>query len=142
MVDPISLIAISGVAAAGLLAGKITKKEDKISPEPESTKITEMGEIHFISILDEINPDLIVSKVSKGHFIFINIKNLLLKPQKLNRFTNELGLAARLNSLSLKQVSSEILLLTDRSQTIHVHTLTSKMKNFSNIDCGLENNAG
>ena len=123
MVDPISIAVISSAAAAGLFAGKFSNKPKEIQPVQPKT-VVEKGQIHFVSIKNEIDPNKIISLASMGESVFINIKDLMLSPQSFNRFINELRVCAKLNSLKISQISSEILCLTAQNQQMQIHKLS------------------
>ncbi|MHA2248997.1 MAG: hypothetical protein ACXAD7_01485 [Candidatus Kariarchaeaceae archaeon] len=131
MVDPVSLVLITGAAAAGAIAGKISNKEvQEAQPVEENLKpIINHNNIHFVSVKNEIHPEQIISLAAPGQAVFINIKAILLNPQVLSRFVKKLKYAAALNSLILNQVSNDLLYLTDKNQSMQIHTLSAMKKN-------------
>ena len=125
MVDPISLAVISGTSFASMVFGRFSKKTQTV--EESSYEIG--NKLHFINVGDSVNPNLFVKQVKDGDTFFLNIKELINHPEELSDFLYNLEIIAKRHQLTLKQISSELLILAHQDQKMMVGTVAAKAAN-------------
>ena len=125
MVDPISLAVISGTSFASMVFGRFSKKTQPV----EETSYEIGNKLHFINVGDSVNPNLFVKQVKDGDTFFLNIRELINHPEDLSDFLYNLEIIAKRNQLTLKQISSELLILAHQDQKMMVGTVAAKAAN-------------
>jgi len=130
MVEPISLALISGAAGLGMALGRLTKREsDEYESLPPSFNFgptmepVEPANLQFFAVEDIVNPAEIVDQAKNGAQVFVSIKKLLGKADKIYRFIHRLREATEAHDLQIHQISKDLLLVNSKSQTIQVKTL-------------------
>ncbi len=132
MVDPISVIAISGLSSiGGWIIGKITKK----TPDNKELNIPP-NEIKFIAVKDVIDPDEIFKYVNNINPVFVNVKEL--DKTKLMDFLELLAEEGNKSNYNIKHVASDLLMVGTSEQKINVQILNNKLDELKPIDIAAE----
>jgi len=130
MVEPISIALISSAAAGiggliGRLSNRSNQEEELGSPLIVESEYKEIvpAQLEFLSVEDVINPVEIISLAKSGSQVFVSIKKMLSKADKLFRFLNKLNQAIEVHNLQLHQISNDLLLVSAKKESIQVRTL-------------------
>ena len=143
MVEPISMALISGAAGIGMILGRFTKKESEtVEPLPPAFKFEsnlpkfdiDPLKLQFFQVEDLVNPTEIIELAKAGTQVFISIKKMMAKADKLYRFIHKLNQAIEVHNLQLHQISKEILLVTKKEFGIQVRTLTRMANEDPDLD--------
>jgi hypothetical protein len=121
MVDPVSLAVVSGASMVSMLIGRFSKNSANEYDSPE-TEIS--GKLQFINLQCPVDPQQLIPEIQKGNSIFINIRSLFTSADKLSNFLYNLEITAKRYNLALKQISSELLLLTTRAPLLRAKTFS------------------
>lgn len=121
MVDPVSLAVVSGASMVSMIIGRFSKNSANEYDAPE-TDVN--GKLQFINLSGAVDPQQLIPEIQKGNSIFINIKSLFGQADKLSEFLYNLEITAKRYNLALKQISSELLLLTTRAQLLNAITIS------------------
>ncbi|MCE7733468.1 MAG: hypothetical protein GPJ54_01230 [Candidatus Heimdallarchaeota archaeon] len=121
MVDPVSLAVISGASMVSMIIGRFSKNSTN---EYEAPDIETNGKLQFINLKGPVDPQQFLPEIQKGKSIFINIRALITSPEDLSEFLYNLEITAKRYNLALKQISSQLLLLTTREQLLRSKTIS------------------
>lgn len=121
MVDPVSLAVISGASMVSMIIGRFSKNSTN---EYETPEIETNGKLQFINLRGPVDPQQFLPEIQNGKSIFINIRSLITSAEDLSEFLYNLEITAKRYNLALKQISSELLLLTTREQLLSAKTIS------------------
>ena len=121
MVDPVSLAVISGASMVSMIIGRFSKNPTN---EYETPEIETNGKLQFINLRGPVDPQQFLPEIQNGKSIFINIRSLINSAEDLSEFLYNLEITAKRYDLALKQISSELLLLTTREQLLRAKTIS------------------
>ncbi|MHA2278264.1 MAG: hypothetical protein ACXAC2_20985 [Candidatus Kariarchaeaceae archaeon] len=115
MVDPVSLAVVSGASMVSMLLGRFSKNSDQVEENPVTRT---HGKLQFVNLAGPVDPIQFIPDIQNGNSIFINIRSLFQQAENLSEFLYNLEITAKKYNLALKQISSELLLLTKQTQLI------------------------
>lgn len=121
MVDPVSLAVISGASMVSMIIGRFSKNSTN---EYETPEIETNGKLQFINLKGPVDPQQFLPEIQNGKSIFINIRSLIASAEDLSEFLYNLEITAKRYNLVLKQISTELLLLTSREQLLRSKTMS------------------
>ena len=121
MVDPVSLAVISGASMLSMIIGRFSKNSTN---EYETPEIETNGKLQFINLKGPVDPQQFLPEIQNGKSIFINIRSLISSAEDLSEFLYNLEITAKRYNLTLKQISSQLLLLTAREQLLRSKTMS------------------
>lgn len=130
MVEPISIALLSGAAGLGMALGRLSRKKDDTDDSlPPAFNFglerdpIEPVSMQFFAVEDVVNPSEIIEMALSGTQVFVSIKKLLKKTDKLYRFVHTLKQAIETRELEMHQIAKDLLLVTNADQPIQVKTL-------------------
>ena len=121
MVDPVSLAVVSGASMFSVIIGRLSKNK---TPKQETSLKNKSGKLQFINLSMAVDPSQFIPDIDDGKSLFINIKSLFPNVEQLSEFLYNLEITAKRHDLALKQISSELLLLTNKTQLMRAKTVS------------------
>ncbi|OLS18996.1 MAG: hypothetical protein HeimC2_43190 [Candidatus Heimdallarchaeota archaeon LC_2] len=114
MVDPISLAVVSGASMVSMIVGRFSKNSSPI--QETGHQLYSDGKLQFVTLKQIVDPQQFVELINQGNSIFLNIRALYSQADKLSEFLYNLEIIAKRHDLALKQISSDLILFTDKNQ--------------------------